>query len=76
MKAQVIDLTGKVICHISDKEIKGTTKTDRAQKAGEALAALMKKAGIEKAAFDRNGNLYHGRVKALVDWIRTWWIAI
>jgi len=27
----------------------------------------MKKQGIEKAAFDRNGNLYHGRVKALVD---------
>ncbi|MCX6825456.1 MAG: 50S ribosomal protein L18 [candidate division SR1 bacterium] len=76
MKAQVIDLTGKVICHISDKEIKGTTKTDRAQKAGEALAALMKKAGIEKAAFDRNGNLYHGRVKALVDGIRTGGIAI
>jgi len=27
----------------------------------------MKKQGIEKAAFDRNGNLYHGRVKALAD---------
>ena len=76
MKAQVIDPTGKVLCHISDKDIKWTTKTDTAQKAGEALAALMKKQGIEKAAFDRNGNLYHGRVKALVDWIRTWGIAI
>jgi ribosomal protein L18 len=31
------------------------------------LAALMKKQGIEKAAFDRNGELYHGRVKALAD---------
>lgn len=76
MKAQVIDLAGKVICHISDKNIEGTTKTDTAQKAGEALAALMKKQGIEKATFDRNGNLYHGRVKALADWIRTWGIAI
>jgi len=27
----------------------------------------MKKQGIEKAAFDRNGQLYHGRVKALAD---------
>jgi ribosomal protein L18 len=36
----------------------------------------MKKQGIEKAAFDRNGELYHGRVKALADWIRTWGIAI
>ena len=65
MRAQVIDANGKVFCHISDKDIKGTTKTDTAQKAGEALAVLMKKQGIEKAAFDRNGNLYHGRVKAL-----------
>lgn len=76
MKAQVIDSTGKVLCHISDKDIKGTTKSDTAQKAWEALAVLMKKQGIEKAAFDRNGNLYHGRVKALVDWIRIWGIAI
>lgn len=76
IKAQVIDGAGKVFCHISDKDIKGTTKSDRAQKAGEALAALMKKQGIEKAAFDRNGNLYHGRVKALAEWIRVWGIAI
>ncbi len=76
IRAQVIDATGKVMCHICDKDIKGTTKTDTASKAWEALAALMKKQGIEKAAFDRNGELYHGRVKALADWIRTWGIAI
>lgn len=76
IKAQVIDANGKVMCHICDKDVKGTTKTDSATKAGEALAALMKKQGIEKAAFDRNGELYHGRVKALADWIRTWGIAI
>lgn len=76
MKAQVVDTTGNVVCHISDKDIKGTTKTDTAGKAGEALAALMKKKGIEKATFDRNWQLYHGRVKALADWIRTWGIAI
>ena len=75
MKAQVIDATGKVICHISDKGIEGN-KTESAQKAWEALAALMKKQGVEKAAFDRNGELYHGRVKALADWIRTWGITI
>jgi len=67
MKAQVVDATGKVVCHICDKDIKGTTKTDTATKAGETLATLMKKQGIEKAAFDRNGQLYHGRVKALAD---------
>lgn len=76
IKAQVLDTKGNVLCHVSDKDIKGTTKTDTASKAGLALAALMKKQGIEKAAFDRNGNLYHGRVKALHEWIRTWGIAI
>ena len=65
MRAQVIDASGKVFCYVFDKDIKGTTKTDTAQKAGVALAALMKKQGIEKAAFDSNGNLYHGREKAL-----------
>lgn len=76
VSAQVLGAEWKVICHISDKSVKGTNKTDRALKAGEALAALMKKQGIEKAAFDRNGQLYHGRVKAFADWIRAWGIAI
>jgi len=67
MKAQVVDANGKVICHICDKDIKGTTKIDTATKAGAALAVIMKKQGIEKAAFDRNGQLYHGRVKALAE---------
>ncbi len=76
IKAQVLGLSGKVICHINDKDVKGENKTERSHNAGEALAALMKKQGIEKAAFDRNGQLYHGRVKALAEWIRAWGIAI
>lgn len=76
VRAQVLGVDGKVVCHICDKTIKGTTKTDRAHKAGEALAELMKKQDIQKAAFDRNGNLYHGRVKAFAEWIRAWGIAI
>jgi ribosomal protein L18 len=36
----------------------------------------MKKEGIEHAAFDRNGQLYHGRVKAFAEWIRAWGVAI
>lgn len=76
LSVQVIDVHGKVLCHICDKGIKATTKTDAASKAWEALAALMKKQNIEKATFDRNGELYHGRVKALADGIRAWGIAI
>jgi len=76
VRAQVLALDGKVVCSISDKGITGVTKTERAQKAGEALAELMKKASITKATFDRNGHLYHGRVKALAEWIRAWGVAI
>ncbi|MEI7562290.1 MAG: 50S ribosomal protein L18 [bacterium] len=46
------------------------TKTERALLAGQSLADLMKKKGIEKATFDRNGYLYHGRVKAMADGLR------
>jgi len=34
---------------------------------GKAIAEKATKAGIEAVAFDRNGFLYHGRVKALAD---------
>ena len=76
VRAQVLGENGKVLCSISDKGQKAATKVERAQKAGEALAELMKKQGIEKATFDRNGNIYHGRVKALAEWIRNWGIVI
>ena len=34
---------------------------------GEALASVCRERGVEKVVFDRNGYLYHGRVKALAD---------
>jgi len=37
---------------------------------GKALAEKAAKAGIETVAFDRNGYLYHGRVKSLADGAR------
>ena len=40
------------------------------QKIGEALGAKLKGLKIEKAVFDRNGYIYHGKVKALADGIR------
>ncbi|MEI8091176.1 MAG: 50S ribosomal protein L18 [bacterium] len=68
--AQVVDATGNVMACISDKGVKATTKVQRAEMAGQQLAELMQKKGISKAAFDRNGNLYHGRVQALADGLR------
>jgi len=55
-----------------DKEfekVKGT-KSEVANAVGKAVAEKCKKAGIEKVAFDRGGNLYHGRVKALAEGAR------
>jgi large subunit ribosomal protein L18 len=45
-------------------------KTAQAAEVGKALAADAKKAGIDRAVFDRGGYLFHGRVKALADGAR------
>ncbi len=45
-------------------------KTDAGKLVGSALAGLAKGKGIEQVVFDRNGYLYHGRVKALAEGAR------
>ena len=40
---------------------------DKAAQIGETIAKKAKKAKITRVVFDRNGRLYHGRVKALAD---------
>lgn len=47
-------------------EAKGN-KTEKAMKVGELIAKRALEKGIEKVVFDRNGYLYHGRVKALAE---------
>ncbi len=37
---------------------------------GKVLGARAKKAGLTTVVFDRNGFLYHGRIKALADGVR------
>ncbi|MDX9789467.1 MAG: 50S ribosomal protein L18 [Candidatus Kapaibacterium sp.] len=72
---QVInDVTGTTIASASsiDKEVKsmikdGMTKTAQSQIVGDVIAKRAKQANITKVAFDRNGYIYHGRVKALAD---------
>jgi len=48
------------------KDAKGT-KTDIAKLVGKLVAEKAVQAGITQVVFDRNGYLYHGRVKALAD---------
>lgn len=55
----------------SDKgfDAKGS-KVELAKEVGKKAAEVAKSAGIEKVVFDRNGYLYHGRVKALAEGAR------
>lgn len=73
--AQLIDdAEGKTLAYASsaDKtmvDAKGT-KTELAEKVGTLISEKAQAAGITEAVFDRNGYLYHGRVKALADGAR------
>ena len=72
--AQVIDDgAGRTLASAStlDAEVKkdldGKTKSAEAEVVGRAVAERAKAAGVIQVVFDRGGNLYHGRVKALAD---------
>jgi large subunit ribosomal protein L18 len=47
-----------------------TKKVDRATLVGKLVAERAKAKGIDKVVFDRNGFLYHGRVKAVSEGAR------
>ncbi len=67
--AQIIDdIEGKTLVSAStlDKESKGKgDKKERAKEIGQLIGKKALDKGIKKVVFDRNGFLYHGRVKAL-----------
>ena len=52
---------------LKDKKAHGAGGLEQAKLIGVAIAEKAKAAGIEKVVFDRNGYLFHGRVKALAD---------
>ena len=61
------DLSGRTLAAASSKGIEGGTKTEVSAKVGQEIAKLAKEKGIEAVVFDRNGYLFHGRVKSLAD---------
>ncbi len=68
--AQLVDdVNGVTIASVSsrDKDIKATSKVEAATAVGKSIAEKASKSGVETVAFDRNGYLYHGRVKVLAD---------
>ncbi|NJL96318.1 50S ribosomal protein L18 [Candidatus Gracilibacteria bacterium] len=68
--AQLIEpKTKKTLATANSYQEKGT-KIERSTKVGLKMADIIKKKKITKVLFDRNGYLYHGRVKALAESIR------
>ena len=65
---QVInDLEGKTLASASSLGLEAMPKIQQAEKVGELLAKKAQEAGVSAVVFDRNGYLYHGRVKSLAD---------
>jgi large subunit ribosomal protein L18 len=72
----VDDMSGKTIAAASSMEpaVKGTLKKDAkggnvagAKVIGKTIADRLLEKGVKRVVFDRNGFLYHGRVKAVAD---------
>ena len=70
----VDDVEGNTMVSASsmDKDLasKKGTKVEIASLVGKAVASKAKEKGIDSVSFDRNGYLYHGRVKSLADGAR------
>lgn len=71
------DINGKTIISLStlSPEIKtsiqgGVKKSDKSKLVGKALAQKALELNIKKVVFDRNGYLYHGRIKAVAEGAR------
>lgn len=69
--AQIInDETASTLVSASSLGMEAMPKKEQAAKVGAAIAEKALAAGIETVVFDRNGYLYHGRVKELADGAR------
>jgi large subunit ribosomal protein L18 len=73
--AQIInDVDGVTLAAASsiDKELRGTIKAgakkiEKSKLVGQLIAKRALEKDLKNVAFDRNGYIYHGRVKALAD---------
>ncbi len=74
IEAQLIDdVNGTTLVAVSSrsKDLKASgTKSEISKEVGILLAKKAIKAGIETCSFDRNGYLYHGRIKSLAEGAR------
>ena len=75
--AQAIDdVTGRVLAAASDVEaivkvaVTGKPKKERGRRVGKAIGEKLVAKKISAVVFDRNGFIYHGRVKEVADGAR------
>lgn len=71
--AQLVDdNAGVTIASASSREkgVEGSTKSEISASVGKLIAEKGKAKGVEVVVFDRNGFVYHGRIKALADGAR------
>jgi len=75
--AQAIDdVTGKVLASVSELEgavktaTAGKAKKERARIVGKTIGEKLLALKVEAVVFDRNGFIYHGRVKEIADGAR------
>ncbi|HEY0039810.1 MAG TPA: 50S ribosomal protein L18 [Flavisolibacter sp.] len=68
------DVNGVTLAAASSKEkdikAQAGNKVEKSKLVGQSLARKAKELGIENVVFDRGGNLYHGRVKAIAEGAR------
>ncbi|WP_026631241.1 50S ribosomal protein L18 [Dyadobacter alkalitolerans] len=72
--AQIIDdINGVTLASASSVDLGGrkeNANVDTALQVGKKIAEKAQEAGIQTVVFDRNGYLYHGKVKALAEGAR------
>ena len=72
----VDDTTGRVLACASEleatleTELAGKKKKERARQVGKAIGTKLVALNIKAVVFDRNGYIYHGRVKEIADGAR------
>ncbi len=65
-KGQTLVAASTLSGELKDK-LSGLKKADAAKEVGKLLASKAKEKGISQVVFDRNGFIYHGRIKAVAD---------
>jgi large subunit ribosomal protein L18 len=77
ISAQIMDPnTGKTLFGSSSNTVTKGTKSEKAEIVGQSIAKTAQSKKISKIVVDRNGYVYHGRVKTLVESVRKHGITI